>query len=165
MEFHEDLFPDTAGCVPASDPHAWWAGSNQQVGPRPGWPLHCPVQLSAHPASNTCPTSPSDTSLLPQVQKVSLHPAHRPYPSFTSCLVPPAEPAPEAAPPAAALPADTPAGDADPSVSTWAVRPSSPSCRHRGSPESKLASTLGRLMVFEPFLAVKRKREKHVKHK
>ncbi|XP_045849816.1 coronin-7 isoform X1 [Meles meles] len=79
VEFHEDLFPDTAGCVPASDPHAWWAGSNQQV------------------------------------QKVSLHPAHRPYPSFTSCLVPPAEPAPEAAPPAAALPADTPAGDADPS--------------------------------------------------
>ena len=36
VEFHEDLFPDTAGCVPASDPHAWWAGSNQQVGPRPG---------------------------------------------------------------------------------------------------------------------------------
>uniref|UniRef100_A0A8C9PII9 Coronin n=1 Tax=Spermophilus dauricus TaxID=99837 RepID=A0A8C9PII9_SPEDA len=33
VEFHEDLFPDTAGCVPASDPHTWWAGSNQQVGP------------------------------------------------------------------------------------------------------------------------------------
>ncbi|VCW69911.1 unnamed protein product, partial [Gulo gulo] len=79
VEFHEDLFPDTAGCVPASDPHAWWAGNNQQV------------------------------------QKVSLHPAHRPYPSFTSCLVPPAEPAPDTAPPAAAVPADTPGGDADPS--------------------------------------------------
>lgn len=38
VEFHEDLFPDTAGCVPASEPHAWWAGSNQQVEPRPGWP-------------------------------------------------------------------------------------------------------------------------------
>ncbi|XP_047569826.1 coronin-7 [Lutra lutra] len=79
VEFHEDLFPDTAGCVPASDPHAWWAGSKQQV------------------------------------QKVSLHPAHRPYPSFTSCLVPPSEPAPDAAPPAVAMPADTPGGDADPS--------------------------------------------------
>ncbi|XP_006874969.1 PREDICTED: coronin-7 [Chrysochloris asiatica] len=31
VEFHEDLFPDTAGCVPASEPQAWWAGSNQQV--------------------------------------------------------------------------------------------------------------------------------------
>uniref|UniRef100_A0ABI7WHP4 Coronin n=1 Tax=Felis catus TaxID=9685 RepID=A0ABI7WHP4_FELCA len=74
VEFHEDLFPDTAGCIPASDPHAWWVGSNQQV------------------------------------QKVSLHPARRPHLSFTSCLVPPAEPSPDQA-----QPADTPAGDADPS--------------------------------------------------
>nr|XP_055196740.1 coronin-7 isoform X2 [Nyctereutes procyonoides] len=74
VEFHKDLFPDTAGCVPASDPHAWWAGSNQQV------------------------------------QKVSLHPAHRPHPSFTSCLVPPMEPSPDAA-----QPAETPVGDLDPS--------------------------------------------------
>ncbi|XP_072798691.1 coronin-7 isoform X2 [Vicugna pacos] len=74
VEFHEDLFPDTAGCVPASDPHAWWAGDNQQV------------------------------------QRVSLHPARRPHPSFTSCLVPPAEPTPDAA-----QPAETPVGDSDPS--------------------------------------------------
>ncbi|XP_046523524.1 coronin-7 isoform X4 [Equus quagga] len=39
VEFHQDLFPDTAGCVPASDPHAWWAGSNQQV-----------QRVSLHPA-------------------------------------------------------------------------------------------------------------------
>lgn len=31
VEFHEDLFPDTAGSVPASDAHTWWAGDNQQV--------------------------------------------------------------------------------------------------------------------------------------
>ncbi|XP_028379228.1 coronin-7 isoform X3 [Phyllostomus discolor] len=31
VEFYEDLFPDTAGCVPASEPHNWWAGSNRQV--------------------------------------------------------------------------------------------------------------------------------------
>ncbi|KAG8506483.1 Coronin-7, partial [Galemys pyrenaicus] len=74
VEFHEDLFPDTAGCVPASDPHTWWAGSNQQV------------------------------------RKVSLNPACRPHPSFTSHLVPPAD-----ALPAEAQPAETPADDTDPS--------------------------------------------------
>lgn len=31
VEFHEDLFPDTAGSVPASDARTWWAGDNQQV--------------------------------------------------------------------------------------------------------------------------------------
>lgn len=31
VQFHEDLFPDTAGCEPASDVPTWWAGSNQQV--------------------------------------------------------------------------------------------------------------------------------------
>uniref|UniRef100_A0A8D2DI20 Coronin n=1 Tax=Sciurus vulgaris TaxID=55149 RepID=A0A8D2DI20_SCIVU len=74
VEFHEDLFPDTAGCVPASDPNTWWAGSNQQV------------------------------------QKISLNPAHRPHPSFTSLLV-----APKEAPPDTAQFAETPRADADPS--------------------------------------------------
>ncbi|XP_058426135.1 coronin-7 isoform X2 [Diceros bicornis minor] len=74
VEFHEDLFPDAAGCVPASDPHTWWAGSNQQV------------------------------------QRVSLDPARRPHSSFTSRLVPPAEP-----PPDVAQPVEVPVGDADPS--------------------------------------------------
>ncbi|XP_039095197.1 coronin-7 isoform X1 [Hyaena hyaena] len=39
VEFHEDLFPDTAGCIPASNAHAWWVGSNQQV-----------QKISLHPA-------------------------------------------------------------------------------------------------------------------
>ncbi|XP_024088850.2 coronin-7 isoform X4 [Pongo abelii] len=77
VEFHEDLFPDTAGCVPATDPHSWWAGDNQQV------------------------------------QKVSLNPACRPHPSFTSCLVPPTEPLPDTAQPAVT---ETPVGDADASL-------------------------------------------------
>uniref|UniRef100_A0A8C7AA37 Coronin n=1 Tax=Neovison vison TaxID=452646 RepID=A0A8C7AA37_NEOVI len=70
VEFHEDLFPDTAGCVPASDPHAWWAGSNQQVGPRSGWPLHlfCPAVCSPSLKHLSHPPI-SNTSLLPQVQK------------------------------------------------------------------------------------------------
>ncbi|XP_036885739.1 coronin-7 isoform X2 [Sturnira hondurensis] len=74
VEFYEDLFPDTAGCVPASEPHNWWTGSNRQV------------------------------------QRVSLNPAQQPHPSFTSSLVPPAEPSPDAA-----QPAEPPTGDKDPS--------------------------------------------------
>uniref|UniRef100_K9J373 Coronin n=1 Tax=Desmodus rotundus TaxID=9430 RepID=K9J373_DESRO len=74
VEFYEDLFPDTAGCVPASEPHYWWAGSNQQV------------------------------------QRVSLNPAQQPHPSFTSSLVPPAEPSLHVA-----QPAEPPTGDKDPS--------------------------------------------------
>uniref|UniRef100_A0A1D5Q2R7 Coronin n=1 Tax=Macaca mulatta TaxID=9544 RepID=A0A1D5Q2R7_MACMU len=74
VEFHEDLFPDTAGCVPATDPHSWWAGDNQQV------------------------------------QKVSLNPACRPHPSFTSRLVPSMEPLPDTAQPAVM---ETPVGDVD----------------------------------------------------
>ncbi|XP_037670989.1 coronin-7 isoform X2 [Choloepus didactylus] len=74
VEFHEDLFPDTASCVPACDSQAWWAGSCQQV------------------------------------QRVSLNPARRPHTSFTSRLVPPAEPSADPA-----QPAGTPVGDTDPS--------------------------------------------------
>lgn len=144
MEFHEDLFPDTAGCIPASDPHAWWVGSNQQVGAltlalQLGWPLPASTCPTHDPTVQlyelSCPVSPSlslspawDTTFFSQVQKVSLHPARRPHLSFTSCLVPPAEPSPDQA-----QPADTPAGDADPSVSARAVFLSSPSCHHPGA--------------------------------
>lgn len=31
QEFHEDLFPDCAGVLPATDAQAWWAGDSQQV--------------------------------------------------------------------------------------------------------------------------------------
>ncbi|XP_038618544.1 coronin-7 isoform X1 [Tachyglossus aculeatus] len=31
VEFHEDLFPDAAGCVPATIGQSWWAGDNKQV--------------------------------------------------------------------------------------------------------------------------------------
>lgn len=55
------------------------------------------------------------------MQRVSLHPARRPLPSFTSRLVSPAQPSPDAA-----QPAKTPAGDADPSVSDPVARPALP---------------------------------------
>lgn len=134
MEFHEDLFPDTAGCVPASKPHTWWAGSNQQVGPSLGWSLLAatspckPSWQQPHPSmapQSSCiltqlpcvphPYLPLNCCLSPQVQRVSLNPAHRPYPSFTSCLVLPADPSPES--PDSAQPSELPVGDEDPSVS------------------------------------------------
>ncbi|NXS25118.1 CORO7 protein, partial [Mystacornis crossleyi] len=39
QEFHEDLFPDCTGTLPATDAQGWWAGDSQQV-----------VRVSLHPA-------------------------------------------------------------------------------------------------------------------
>ncbi|NXJ80321.1 CORO7 protein, partial [Trogon melanurus] len=39
QDFHEDLFPDCAGTLPATGAQAWWAGDSQQVG-----------RVSLHPA-------------------------------------------------------------------------------------------------------------------
>lgn len=90
VEFHEDLFPDTAGSVPASDAHTWWAGDNQQV------------------------------------QKVSLNPAHRPHPRFTSSLLPTLEPSPNMEHPAEIPRADTELSEGFSSPSSL-VSPSTPS--------------------------------------
>uniref|UniRef100_A0A8C5NW65 Coronin n=1 Tax=Jaculus jaculus TaxID=51337 RepID=A0A8C5NW65_JACJA len=91
VEFHEDLFPDTAGCTPASDAPTWWAGSNQQV------------------------------------QKVSLNPACRPHPSFTSCLVPPVEPPRDVVQPAEMARADTDPSEGFSSPPSSLTSPSTPS--------------------------------------
>ncbi|NXM93020.1 CORO7 protein, partial [Sylvia borin] len=39
QEFHEDLFPDCTGTLPATNAQGWWAGDSQQVG-----------RVSLHPA-------------------------------------------------------------------------------------------------------------------
>ncbi|NXK97890.1 CORO7 protein, partial [Formicarius rufipectus] len=39
QDFHEDLFPDCTGTLPATNAQAWWAGDSQQVG-----------RVSLHPA-------------------------------------------------------------------------------------------------------------------
>ncbi|NWI95060.1 CORO7 protein, partial [Pitta sordida] len=39
QDFHEDLFPDCTGTVPATEARGWWAGDSQQVG-----------KVSLHPA-------------------------------------------------------------------------------------------------------------------
>uniref|UniRef100_A0A7M4FSA4 Coronin n=1 Tax=Crocodylus porosus TaxID=8502 RepID=A0A7M4FSA4_CROPO len=35
QEFHEDLFPDSAGTLPSASSQEWWAGDNKQVTPGP----------------------------------------------------------------------------------------------------------------------------------
>uniref|UniRef100_A0A672TVI1 Coronin n=1 Tax=Strigops habroptila TaxID=2489341 RepID=A0A672TVI1_STRHB len=57
-DFHEDLFPDCTGTLPATGAQAWWAGDSQQVSVTPG-----------------------------QVGRVSLHPARRPTETFTSPII------------------------------------------------------------------------------
>ncbi|KAM6249786.1 coronin-7-like isoform 2-T2 [Porphyrio hochstetteri] len=62
QDFHEDLFPDCAGTLPATGAQAWWAGDNQQVG-----------RVSLHPARRPTETfsSPVITCTLPQAADTS----------------------------------------------------------------------------------------------
>lgn len=69
---------------------------------------HALTQLSCVPH----PFPPLNCCLPSQVQKVSLNPTCQPHPSFTSHLVPPTEPSPDAV-----QPAKLPTGNKDPSVS------------------------------------------------
>uniref|UniRef100_A0A8C8SUL5 Coronin n=1 Tax=Pelusios castaneus TaxID=367368 RepID=A0A8C8SUL5_9SAUR len=60
QEFHEDLFPDSSGPVPASSAQGWWAGDNKQVC---AWLLAWPREtLSTSTASLHC-CSPHGSSL------------------------------------------------------------------------------------------------------
>ncbi|KAK1344775.1 hypothetical protein QTO34_013476 [Cnephaeus nilssonii] len=68
--------------------------------------LHALTQLSCVPH----PFPPLNCCLPSQVQKVSLNPTCQPHPSFTSHLVPPTEPSPDAV-----QPAKLPTGNKDPS--------------------------------------------------
>ncbi|XP_032559819.1 coronin-7-like isoform X4 [Chiroxiphia lanceolata] len=45
QDFHEDLFPDCTGNLPATNAQAWWAGNNQQV-----------ARVSLHPARRSTET-------------------------------------------------------------------------------------------------------------
>ncbi|NXJ72264.1 CORO7 protein, partial [Rostratula benghalensis] len=66
QEFHEDLFPDCTGTLPATSAQAWWAGDNQQVGRvslhparRPTETFSSPIIASTRlPAADTGPTDP-----------------------------------------------------------------------------------------------------------
>ncbi|NWW03337.1 CORO7 protein, partial [Oreocharis arfaki] len=76
QEFHEDLFPDCMGTLPATDAQGWWAGDSQQVSVIRGG------VLAAATATALCPPLCSM-----QVGRVSLHPARRPTETFTSPII------------------------------------------------------------------------------
>ncbi|NXH37789.1 CORO7 protein, partial [Dicaeum eximium] len=76
QEFHEDLFPDCTGMLPATNAQGWWAGDNQQVGVIRGGALA--GGIATIPCSPLC---------LVQVGRVSLHPARRPKETFTSPII------------------------------------------------------------------------------
>ncbi|NXD95012.1 CORO7 protein, partial [Chaetorhynchus papuensis] len=76
QEFHEDLFPDCTGTLPATDAQGWWAGDSQQVSVIRGGVL----------AGGTA-TAPCPPLCSMQVGRVSLHPARRPTESFTSPII------------------------------------------------------------------------------
>ncbi|NXY22631.1 CORO7 protein, partial [Atrichornis clamosus] len=60
QEFHEDLFPDCTGMLPATDAQGWWAGDSQQVG-----------RVSLHPARR-----PTETFTSPVIAGTDSHPTH-----------------------------------------------------------------------------------------
>ncbi|NWR30864.1 CORO7 protein, partial [Tachuris rubrigastra] len=76
QDFHEDLFPDCTGTLPATNAQAWWAGNNQQVSVTRGCVL-----------AGGIATAPCPPLCLVQVGKVSLHPARRSTETFTSPVI------------------------------------------------------------------------------
>ncbi|KAK2543839.1 coronin-7 [Columba livia] len=64
QDFHEDLFPNCTGTLPATSAQAWWAGDNQQVG-----------RVSLHPARRPMETFTSPVITCTQLQAADTGPA------------------------------------------------------------------------------------------
>ncbi|XP_076998050.1 coronin-7 [Tamandua tetradactyla] len=127
-EFHEDLFPDTAGCVPASDPQAWWAGSNQQV-----------QRVSLHPARR--PHSSFTSRLVPPTEPSPTPAAGTP--------VGDTDPSEGFSSPASSLTSPSTPSSLDPSLSSTSGVGTSPSQRSLQSllgPSSKFRHTQGTVL-------------------
>uniref|UniRef100_A0A8B9RYP9 Coronin n=1 Tax=Accipiter nisus TaxID=211598 RepID=A0A8B9RYP9_9AVES len=83
-DFHEDLFPDCAGMLPATSAQAWWAGDSQQVSVTRG--LSSPVALpgaATAPCPPFCPTTGGKGEPAPRTETHGdLHlPCHRLHPA------------------------------------------------------------------------------------
>ncbi|NXU39068.1 CORO7 protein, partial [Drymodes brunneopygia] len=62
QEFHEDLFPDCTGTLPATDAQGWWAGDSQQVGRVSLHPARRPTETFTSPIiAGTGPTNTGHT--------------------------------------------------------------------------------------------------------
>ncbi|XP_064318172.1 coronin-7 isoform X2 [Phalacrocorax carbo] len=64
QDFHEDLFPDCAGMLPATGAQAWWAGDSQQV-----------RRVSLNPARRSTETFSSPVITCTQLQAADTSPA------------------------------------------------------------------------------------------
>ncbi|NXT34826.1 CORO7 protein, partial [Pelecanoides urinatrix] len=62
QDFHEDLFPDCAGMLPATGAQAWWAGDNQQVGRVSLPPARRPTETFSSPVIASTPLPAADAS-------------------------------------------------------------------------------------------------------
>ncbi|NXB75539.1 CORO7 protein, partial [Donacobius atricapilla] len=62
QEFHEDLFPDCPGMLPATNAQGWWAGDSQQVGRVSLHPARRPTETFTSPIiAGTGPTTTGHT--------------------------------------------------------------------------------------------------------
>ncbi|NWT20753.1 CORO7 protein, partial [Vireo altiloquus] len=62
QEFHEDLFPDCMGMLPATDAQGWWAGDSQQVSRVSLHPARRPTETFTSPIiAGTGPTNSGHT--------------------------------------------------------------------------------------------------------
>uniref|UniRef100_A0A672TX08 Coronin n=1 Tax=Strigops habroptila TaxID=2489341 RepID=A0A672TX08_STRHB len=72
-DFHEDLFPDCTGTLPATGAQAWWAGDSQQVG-----------RVSLHPARRPTETFTSPIIACTRLQAASIVPTADTGPTNTN---------------------------------------------------------------------------------
>ncbi|NWQ99211.1 CORO7 protein, partial [Paradoxornis webbianus] len=64
QEFHEDLFPDCTGTLPATGAQGWWAGDSQQVGRVSLHPARRPTETFTSPIiAGTGPTNTGHTNI------------------------------------------------------------------------------------------------------
>ncbi|XP_035745580.1 coronin-7, partial [Egretta garzetta] len=62
QDFHEDLFPDCAGMLPATGAQAWWAGDSQQVGRVSLHPMRRSTESFSSPVIACTQLQAADTS-------------------------------------------------------------------------------------------------------
>uniref|UniRef100_A0A8C8SRW8 Coronin n=1 Tax=Pelusios castaneus TaxID=367368 RepID=A0A8C8SRW8_9SAUR len=121
-EFHEDLFPDSSGPVPASSAQGWWAGDNKQV-----------EKVSLNPARR--PRQPLPSCLMPRAQREE--------------LAPPDTEQPNTRPGAANRSVSAEPSRVGGTLLVWALgwgKPLTPSLLSPPGPSSKFRHTLGTLL-------------------
>uniref|UniRef100_A0A674IQV1 Coronin n=1 Tax=Terrapene triunguis TaxID=2587831 RepID=A0A674IQV1_9SAUR len=129
QEFHEDLFPDSTGPVPAVSAQGWWAGDNKQV-----------EKMSLNPARR--PRETFTSCLCPPAQHEEPAPPAAQQPAARSGDVDRSEGSGLSSPPSSL---SSPSSSA-PSLSTTSPSPSQKSLQSILGPSSKFRHTLGMVL-------------------